>query len=137
MLINTYMNRIVFDPNAYKGKLAIVVYTDDKKECGVFSGMHNGFVLDSEMNMRQPVVNDEKWSGAGLEVFLIERKSCAPKNQTRTYNYVVSRWVDGVYANYQSSEELSLIEISNDCDDESGWHINFRGVCVIMSDYGK
>lgn len=128
MLINTVM-RVVFNPSLYPGRLLVCVNTEDgKPELGVFSGRNAGFKIKEDMNVRQPTVIDETWSGAGLEVFEIS----VPPNvyQSSALHYAIIDWQHKVYVGYPVGRELVL---SN--QDSDHWHVVFAGVTVILPDY--
>lgn len=130
MLINTTRG-IVFDPSSYRGRLCVCIDTNDRETCGLFSGRHDGFRDESEMEQRMPTILDDTLSGVGSEVFEIVRARVAPSNQTRRYNYVAISWENNVYVTYPKSWELTLTDHGGEL-----WDVHFGGVQVILPDFG-
>lgn len=130
MLINTTLST-VFDPSLYKGRLVFVVDTDNRMECGVFSGKYDGFENKLDMNKRQSVIHDELWSGAGLEVFEVSIPRLAQKDQSRSYRFVLIKWINSVYSSgYPNGFEFSLVDTN-----DQNWYLSFDKVTVILPDY--
>lgn len=136
--------RFIVNPALYVGTLAVRLNTDNRPECGVFSGVHDGFEED-EQNQPMPhftLLDGDSVMGAtmnfddlGMYDFIIDRPvSRAQEHQVRRYNYVVRGWNNGVYYEHQDIWVLVLQEMT------SGWDVGIHrpgmnGFTLILPDY--
>jgi hypothetical protein len=132
VFINTTLGTF-FDPVQYPGRLLVCLNTDDRPECGVFSGTDCNFDAGDKKQRMQTIEHPE-FSGEGLEVFEIVRHPRAPLNQIRQYHYGAISWKYGGYLSYPTGQELVLTE--HNSSEEHFWTVHFAGVQVLLPDYG-
>lgn len=133
----------VINPSEYVGTLAIRLQTDNRPECGVFSGQHEGFE-PAEENQRMPhfTLMDGAPMGASLNFddlgmydFILDRPVArAEEHQMLRYSYVVRGWDSAVYVQYQDIWLVTLQELSD------GWSVALgrpgqNGFRIILPDY--
>lgn len=110
----------------YPSTLVVDLYTDNRPECGVFSGRHCGFELPEEMEQRMPTLQEAFYDDASYQRFVIDRpRSCVPVGQMRSYHYAVIGWDSGVYLAHPEVHTLVLFETWS----EQGvdWHVAVVG----------
>lgn len=130
-------SRLIIDPDQYPHRLVVELDTgggfghDGHPECGVVSGMHDGFEEPEDMNQRVPVVSvDEEvpW----IQRFEIRAPNRSQPHRCCRYHYVATGWHNGIYAEYPIPTEVIL-------EDSAGsWGVTIgRGdeVTVLMPDY--
>jgi len=141
MLLNLSLGLII-DPSAYPSTLAVRLETDNRSDCGVRSGRHEGFKDEAEMDQPMPrvVVPDDKQgyglSDIGIFDYIIDRPAkLARAQQALRYSYVVTGHNNGVYYDCPDVHVLVLIETQDD------WHVAFgrprdtQGFRLILPDY--
>lgn len=125
MLIQDY--NATLNPYFAPWRLLISVETDNRPECGVFSGRHAGFRDVALMNKRQPLVEDdldESLQGEGFETFEIKDLPRPSGNQVWQYHFVIISWKTAVYVEYPEAKELIVT-----LEEAGGW-FSYRGLCV-------
>lgn len=135
--------RFVINPTLYVGTLAIRLETDNRPECGVWSGRHAGFT-EEEGNQRMPRFHlvDESpmtatvdYDSLGFYDFVIDRlEPRARENQLLQYHYVALGWDGGVYVQHPAVWTLTLTERTD------GWDVSigrpgWTGLTLILPDY--
>jgi hypothetical protein len=125
------------DPSQFPHRLMVELETgagfreDPHPECGVFSGMHDGFEEPEEMNHRllgSPIDEETPW----IQRFEIIAPNRSVPHQRRGYHYVAIGWNGGVYMAYPVPTEIQLE------DSEGSWSVIIGhpiGVTITMQDY--
>jgi hypothetical protein len=124
----------------YPGTLVIDLHTDNRPECGVFSGRQCGFRLPEEMEQRMPVLLGEPgtYEDFAYQRFVIDRPSvCVPLGQMWSYHYAVIGWESGVYLSHPEVHTLMLSETRS--NQRVDWHLSVLGqrarFSVSLEDY--
>jgi hypothetical protein len=129
--------RFIIDPGQYPHRLVVELETGDgfgsggHRECGVFSGMHDGFEDPAEMNRwidGSPIDEETPW----IQRYEIQAPNRSQPSRRRGYHYVAIGWHGGAYAAYPVPIEIVL-------EDSAGsWSVSIghgNGVTVLMPDY--
>ena len=129
--------RFIIDPTQYPNRIVVELEigggfeTGGHPECGVFSGMHDGFEDPEEMNQRLagfPVNEDTPW----IQRFEIRAPNRSQPSRCRRYHYVAVGQHCGVYIEYPTPTEIVL-------EDSAGsWSVSIgrdKGVTLLMPDY--
>ncbi len=130
--------RTLLDSTQYLGTLVVRLETDNRPECGVFSGRGAGFGFDNEAetNQRMPHIaaplQDEltNYAEVGIFDFVIDRPARqAKKNQINVFHYIATAWHDDVYYECAKTTVLRLTESYD------GFTLSFNGLDVVLPDY--
>jgi hypothetical protein len=127
--------RTIIDPTEYPSTLAVRLSTDNRPECGVFSGENRYFSPDEECRPMPRFTPDLGGGELGFYDYVIDRPVArATENQTLQYHYVAMGWDSGPYAQYPLVWLLVLQELSD------GWDISVsrpesKGFTLILPDY--
>ncbi len=137
MLIRLF-SQVCLSFTEYPGQLVIHMNTDNREDCGVFSGRHAGFTSPEEMNQRMPTLpQDSDDIGTGFMKFVITRDPIvSPHPTSRTYPYLITQRESGVYLSYLKSKELILTETTHTDNQATEWYMYFNGSTILLPDYG-
>lgn len=129
MLIRLY-DRHLLDQSQFPGRLVIELDCGlpPRPECGIFSGQHDGFEHEEEMNQRIPGVPTSA-DFACFVWFEIVAPNRPRPNQLQRYHYVAITWNDRVYVSYPVATEF-LLE-----NHESEWYLYIEGFTIALPDY--
>lgn len=110
MLID-FTTRITIDPMLYTTTLAIRLCTDNRPDCGVFSGRYGGFSSE-EFGLCQPRFSVFEDESLGFFDFVINRPAHQARQHERVvYSYIAVGWTNEIYVNYPETWTINLYEM--------------------------